>query len=83
MIIQILEDNQSKKLPLIYSIIYGLKKETLHPNDNINYNKKIYSNQENYNNFSPQNNYMFNSEQGLNEYSNNIQQIKSPNNLGI
>lgn len=78
-----MEDNQSKKLPLIYSIIYGLKKETLHPNNNINYNKNMNpNNQENYNNFSSQNNYMFNSEQGLNEYSNNIQQIKSPNNLG-
>ena len=44
----IVEDSSSKKVPLLYSMLFGLKKEIFQPKENPNifegYNKKHYKN---------------------------------------
>jgi len=67
---------------LIYSIIYGLQKESYNPNQ-IGYsnNNNIPISENNYKNISPQNNYMFTSDQKMGNFQNK-NQIKTNNNLG-
>lgn len=81
-----MEDNNSKKIPLIYSIVYGLQKESYNPNYVGNQQNNFPLPDYNYqnSNISPQNNYMFTSDQRMGNFPNNANQIKSNknNNLG-
>lgn len=86
----IVEDQSSKKLPLLYSILFGLKKEVYDPNalvyDNLNNNPNANSNQLNSNAtsnpYNSKHNYVPNKfkEQSINMNMNSNNQNMSMNN---